>query len=181
MHPHIATTHVYHTADPIPQGVCTGFGSPCSQAGFALETRCHLGESIVFDTVKKLGWSVDVRKHIIKEVVMNVLESDAWWGEDDEDSGVDEAGFRSPFGWNKRGKKGKKGEDEEDEEEKKKRREGKRNVPKAIIEDDCIVSLCWKGGDDITHSYFCRCAGLLQVGVWGLQGRVELESTNLKP
>jgi len=94
----------------------------------------------VFDTVKKLGWSVDVRKHIIKEVVMNVLEADAWWGEDDEDSGVDEAGFRSPFGWNKRGKKGKKGEDEEDEEEKKKRREGKRNVPKAIIEDDCIVS-----------------------------------------
>ena len=112
---------------------------------------------------------------------MNVLEADAWWGEDDEDSGVDEAGFRSPFGWNKRGKKGKKGEDEEDEEEKKKRREGKRNVPKAIIEDDCIVSLHYEGGDNVAHSYFTRCAGLLQVGVWGLQGRVELESTNLKP
>ena len=175
MHPHIATTHVYHTADPIPQGACTGFGSPCSQAGFALETRCHLGESIVFDTVKKLGWSVDVRKHVIKEVV-HVLESDAWWGEDDEDSGVDEAGFRSPFGWNKRGKKG---EDEEDEEEKKKRREGKRNVPKAIIEDDCIVSLRQKGGNNVTHSYSTRCAGLLQVGVWGLQG--QMESTNLRP
>jgi len=134
-HQHIATTHVYHTADPIPQGACTGFGSPCSQAGFALETRCHLGESIVFDTVKKLGWSVDVRKHVIKEVVMNVLEADAWWGEEDDQSEVDESGVRRLLGWGKKGKKG------EDEEEKKKRREGKRNVPKAIIEDDCVVSL----------------------------------------
>jgi hypothetical protein len=92
--------------------------------------------------VKKLGWSVDVRQHVIKEVVMNVLEGDAWWGEDDENSGVDEAGSRSLFGWNKRGKKGKKGEDEE---ERKKRREGKRNVPKAMIEDDCVVSLHWRG------------------------------------
>jgi len=136
MHRHIATTHVYHTADPIPQGACTGFGSACAQAGFALETQCHLGESIVFDTVKKLGWSVDVRKHVIKEVVMNVLEGDAWWGEEDDQSGVDESGVRRLLGWGKKGKKG------EDEEEKKKRREGKRNVPKAIIEDDCVVSLC---------------------------------------
>ncbi|KIM48735.1 hypothetical protein M413DRAFT_437912 [Hebeloma cylindrosporum] len=141
MHRHIATTHVYHTADPIPQGACTGFGSPCAQAGFALETRCHLGQSIVFDTVKKLGWAVDVRKHIIKEVVLNVLEGDVWWGEDDD---VDEGGSRSLLGWHKKGKKGKKGEDEE---EKKNRREGLRNVPKAIIEDDCVDCFKWEFGD----------------------------------
>ena len=45
-------THVYHTADPIPQGACTGSLSPCSLAGFAMESRCHTGESIVFDVVE---------------------------------------------------------------------------------------------------------------------------------
>lgn len=74
--PPVAVTHVYHTGDPIPQGTCTGFGSPCAQAGFALETRCHLGKSIIFDTVGKLGWRVDVRKHIIRDVIRKVLEID---------------------------------------------------------------------------------------------------------
>ncbi|KAK0228747.1 alpha beta-hydrolase [Armillaria fumosa] len=68
--------HVYHTGDPIPQGTCTGIGSPCTQAGYALETRCHLGKSIVFDTVNVLGWKVDVRKHVIKDVITKVLEAD---------------------------------------------------------------------------------------------------------
>lgn len=72
----VAVTHVYHTGDPIPQGACTGFGSPCAQAGFALETRCHLGKSMVFDTVGILGWKVDVRKHVIRQVITKVLEID---------------------------------------------------------------------------------------------------------
>ncbi|KAI8989698.1 alpha/beta-hydrolase [Trametes punicea] len=77
-------THVYHNADPIPQGACTGVGSPCSQAGYALETRCHLGKSIVYDTVEKLGWRVDIRKHVIKEVITHVIEADLedGWEED---------------------------------------------------------------------------------------------------
>ncbi|TDL27412.1 alpha/beta-hydrolase [Rickenella mellea] len=74
-------THVYHTADPIPQGACTGISSPCTHAGFALETRCHLGKSIVYDTVTKLGWSVDVRKHVIREVITKVLEEEGEWEE----------------------------------------------------------------------------------------------------
>lgn len=72
----VATTHVYHTGDPIPQGTCTGIGSPCAQGGYALETRCHLGRSIVFDTVNKLGWKVDVRKHVIRDVITKVLEAE---------------------------------------------------------------------------------------------------------
>ncbi|KAF7323099.1 hypothetical protein HMN09_00090100 [Mycena chlorophos] len=77
-----AITHVYHNADPIPQGTCTGIGSLCAQGGYALETRCHLGKSIVFDTVNKLGWKVDVRKHVIKNVIQNVLElEDVEWEE----------------------------------------------------------------------------------------------------
>lgn len=75
-------THIYHTADPIPQGTCTGIGSPCAQAGYALETRCHLGKSIVFDSVEKLGWKVDVRKHVIRDVIHRVLEAeDVEWEE----------------------------------------------------------------------------------------------------
>ncbi|KNZ73790.1 Putative lipase ATG15 [Termitomyces sp. J132] len=74
--PPVPVTHVYHSGDPIPQGTCTGFGSPCAQVGFALETHCHLGKSIVFDTVGKLGWRVDVRKHIIRDVITKILEID---------------------------------------------------------------------------------------------------------
>ncbi|KAI0705870.1 Alpha/Beta hydrolase protein [Cytidiella melzeri] len=72
--PDAPVTHVYHTADPIPQGTCTGVGSPCVAGGYALETRCHLGKSIVYDTVTKLGWKADVRKHPIREVIINVVE-----------------------------------------------------------------------------------------------------------
>ncbi|KAJ7046960.1 alpha/beta-hydrolase [Mycena alexandri] len=71
-----AVTHVYHNADPIPQGACTGIGSVCAQWGYALETRCHLGKSIIFDTVNKLGWKVDVRKHVIRDVITKVLEAE---------------------------------------------------------------------------------------------------------
>lgn len=78
----VPVTHVYHTGDPIPQGACTGFRSPCAQGGYALETRCHLGKSIVYDTVTKLGWKIDVRKHVIREVITKVLEvEDVEWEE----------------------------------------------------------------------------------------------------
>ncbi|KAF9069893.1 Alpha/Beta hydrolase protein [Rhodocollybia butyracea] len=74
------TTHIYHTGDPIPQGACTGPFSPCAQAGYALETRCHLGKCVIFDTVDRLGWKVDVRTHTIKEVI-GILEE---WGKPEE-------------------------------------------------------------------------------------------------
>ena len=123
-HP-IATTHVYHNADPIPQGACTGFGSPCTHAGYALETRCHLGKSVIFDTVGKLGWSVSVRHHVIRGVVTDVLGADdVWWGDDeDADEGVG-LGDRAEINSTTRNV----GNDK-----------NKRNVPKAIIEEGCIV------------------------------------------
>lgn len=72
-------THVYHTADPIPQGKCTGPTSPCAQGGYALETGCHLGMSIVYDTVGRLKWRVDIRTHPIKQIIDRILEKDIWW------------------------------------------------------------------------------------------------------
>ena len=125
-HRPIATTHVYHTADPIPQGACTGFNSPCAQAGYALETRCHLGKTIVFDTVGKLGWAVDVRKHVIRDVVLQVLERDeVEWGEDD-----DEGGYWWP------GKR----RDKDTKAKKPGTRKG-RDVPRAKVEENCVVSV----------------------------------------
>lgn len=35
--------------------------------------RCHLGTSIVYDTVSNLSWSVNVRTHGIVNVIDNVL------------------------------------------------------------------------------------------------------------
>jgi putative lipase involved disintegration of autophagic bodies len=80
--PLVPVTHVYNTGDPIPQGTCTGFTSLCARMGYALETKCHLGKSIVLDTVQKLQWTVGVRNHPIKEVIFKVLEADGVeWGD----------------------------------------------------------------------------------------------------
>ncbi|KAG8847306.1 putative lipase atg15 [Tulasnella sp. 330] len=72
----VSTYHVYHTADPIPSGACTGVHSLCASGGYALETRCHLGKTILYDTIGKLGWGASLRKHTIKTIVTQVLNED---------------------------------------------------------------------------------------------------------
>jgi len=69
-------THVFHTADPIPMGTCTGVLSSCAIAGYAMETRCHLGRKRVYDTVSRYGWSVDVRTHRIGIIIDKLLAED---------------------------------------------------------------------------------------------------------
>ncbi|KAJ7184723.1 Alpha/Beta hydrolase protein [Mycena filopes] len=69
-------THVYHTGDPIPMGTCTGVASSCALGGFALESRCHLGQRILYDTVTKRGWSVDARQHGIQFILDKLLNED---------------------------------------------------------------------------------------------------------
>ncbi|KAF8510341.1 Alpha/Beta hydrolase protein [Gautieria morchelliformis] len=69
-------THVYHTADPIPMGTCNGVISTCAIAGYAMESRCHMGKSIIYDTVTKWEWNVDVRTHPIKVIVDKLLAKD---------------------------------------------------------------------------------------------------------
>lgn len=117
----VPVTHVYHTADPIPQGVCTGVGSPCAAAGYALETRCHLGKSIVYDTVSKYDWSVDIRKHPIREVILKVIEGEVPEGGWDWEWECEES---TPGGGDGCGGK---------------RRRG-RAVPVPKPESDCVVS-----------------------------------------
>lgn len=164
------TTHVFHNADPIPMGVCsTSSISMCGIAGFALESRCHVGKKIVYDTVGKLGWSVDVRTHSIRVIVDNLLKED--WGQKPDPelaSVVAESDAASPsgFGWWPGRGKGKKpaeggGEDgdgdgdrsdgdsdgsgdHEDGPETDDGQHGGRGVPQAVFEDeDCVDCTRW--------------------------------------
>ncbi|KAG2145370.1 alpha/beta-hydrolase [Suillus bovinus] len=75
-------THVYHTADPIAMGTCNGILSSCALGGFAMETKCHQGKSIVYDTVSNLSWAVDIRKHGIVNVIEEILGK-AWQPSED--------------------------------------------------------------------------------------------------
>jgi len=77
-------THVFHTADPIPMGTCTGITSICANGGFAMESRCHLGEVIKYDTVTKRGWGVSSSRHSIVYVIDNLLAGD--WEEEHQEA-----------------------------------------------------------------------------------------------
>ncbi len=54
-------------------GTCTGFGSSCNAVGVALETRCHLGQTVKYDTITQLGWSSNIIHHGIAALVDGVL------------------------------------------------------------------------------------------------------------
>lgn len=41
-----------------------------------MESKCHTGRVIRYDTVSKLGWTVDIRTHAILVVVEKVLSED---------------------------------------------------------------------------------------------------------
>ncbi|KAK0537590.1 putative lipase atg15 [Tilletia horrida] len=72
-------THVYHTADPIAMGDCQGTGSICSSFGYAMESRCHTGKSIIYDTVGALGWGSSINTHRITFMADDLLLED--WNE----------------------------------------------------------------------------------------------------
>ncbi|CAI2168604.1 16513_t:CDS:2 [Funneliformis geosporum] len=69
--------HFGHTADPIYMGSCNGFSSSCYIGGYAMETKCHAGIACTFDTVSKLKWSVNIKRHRIQEIIDNILK--VWW------------------------------------------------------------------------------------------------------
>ncbi|KAF4603767.1 putative lipase atg15 [Pleurotus pulmonarius] len=150
----LPVTHIYHTADPIPQGTCTGPLSPCAQGGYALETRCHLGKSIVYDTVGVLGWRVDIRKHVIREVVEKVLGWEDGWPDEEDAGGEDEMAFsigtskiNGVFRWVRKfwwGWGGKKNKGSDDGERPPPRL---RDVPRAKEEVDCTDCFKWEFGD----------------------------------
>ena len=58
-------------------GTCNGVFSSCSITGYAMESRCHLGKTIVYDTVSNLSWSVDLRTHPVANMIETIL-ADPW-------------------------------------------------------------------------------------------------------
>ncbi|KAI7832731.1 alpha beta-hydrolase [Gamsiella multidivaricata] len=65
-----------HTADPVFMGTCNGPTSSCYSAGYALETKCHLGRSCIYDTMGVLGWRQNIQAHTIFTFI-SVVEN---WG-----------------------------------------------------------------------------------------------------
>ena len=60
-------------------GTCTGFGSSCNTVGVALETRCHLGQTVKYDTVTQLGWSANIIHHGIAALIDVLARQDIDW------------------------------------------------------------------------------------------------------
>ena len=85
-------------------GTCTGVTSFCSVGGFALESRCHLGQVVLYDTVRKLGWSVDIRNHGIKVIVDKLLADDSQWRS--KDAETQEVLSMFQWGWGRKKKSG---------------------------------------------------------------------------
>ncbi|CAE6495893.1 unnamed protein product [Rhizoctonia solani] len=117
-------THVYNTADPIPMGACTGPTSVCYQGKYAMETRCHLGQTIVYDTLSILHWASDIRSHFINTIIDQLLDED--WSTKVKKSKKS----RFPWPWS---------EELGDEEVV--------EVPKPTREIDCAECFNWEYGD----------------------------------
>jgi len=73
-------------------GTCTGVMSSCAIGGFALETRCHNGQVIRYDTVRQLGWSSNIQNHGIKVVIDRILADNADWKEEYNQDPADSQG-----------------------------------------------------------------------------------------
>ncbi|KAF9239108.1 Alpha/Beta hydrolase protein [Melanogaster broomeanus] len=138
-------THVIQTADPIAMGICNGVTSTCALAGYAMETSCHLGKVALYDTVTKLGWSVDIRTHGIVTTVERLLAEELEWS--DEPEGDDQSGesgegndvWKSGWGWWGGGK--------DDDEDKDKKQKVRLAVPVAKEQTDCVDCFNWEYGE----------------------------------
>ncbi|KAJ2372401.1 putative lipase atg15 [Coemansia sp. RSA 2607] len=84
--------HVGNTADPVFMGMCAGRTSSCYYAGYAMESRCHNGRQLVFDTVERRDWRLDIRHHRINEVIYLVIEP---WGIGDPEERFPELRFEN--------------------------------------------------------------------------------------
>ncbi|KAF0507156.1 alpha/beta-hydrolase [Gigaspora margarita] len=70
--------HIGHSADPIFMGVCNGISSSCYAGGYAMETKCHLGKSSMFDVIGKYKWHLNIQNHRIRVVIDSILDKWEW-------------------------------------------------------------------------------------------------------
>ena len=62
--------HFGHTADSIMHGHC---GNLCWSFGYNVETKCHIGNSCIYDSKAKLGISDSIRTHQMSYIINNIL------------------------------------------------------------------------------------------------------------
>ncbi|EPQ32194.1 uncharacterized protein PFL1_00391 [Pseudozyma flocculosa PF-1] len=160
-------THVYNTADSIAMGQCNGAGSFCSNLGYAMESKCHSGKTILYDTVGKLGWGSSLTTHRINTLIDNVLDED--WSEKVRkakgkgkvkmksstrslaESGSLASSTEGPMrtlGWRWPWRGGKDKDDDDDEGQRDE--DDTRAVPRRRSEDDCRDCADWHFIDDAT-------------------------------
>ncbi|KAL0563869.1 putative lipase atg15, partial [Marasmius crinis-equi] len=72
-----STHYVISNADPIVMGVCNGVASSANW-GYAIESRCHLGKIIRYDTTGVLGQLSNIQNHGIGVVIENMLGNETW-------------------------------------------------------------------------------------------------------
>jgi lipase ATG15 len=71
---HIKTSKIYHygnDADPIFIGSCNGPLSTCSISGYAMETKCHIGNVCTYE----LNLPTSVTFHTLSYVINNVIKT----------------------------------------------------------------------------------------------------------
>jgi lipase ATG15 len=65
--------HFGHNADSIFMGNCDSRSSPCYIGGYIIRTKCHVGNTCIYDAVGKLGMKESILNHRLKFVIDNVL------------------------------------------------------------------------------------------------------------
>lgn len=86
--------HFGNTADPVYMGVCNGFLSSCSFAGFDFESQCFSGKRCPYNTTNDKGWHMSINNHRITRVINDVLEA-----YDDVPPCVDDDECEDCFNW----------------------------------------------------------------------------------
>lgn len=104
-----------------------------------METSCHTGQTILYDTVTVKGWAVDVRTHRIGEIINKVL-ADPWPTEEFAGSSTASA-LWNWWGWGRKGPKGGKGGEDDDDGDDDWEKHG--GVPKALAESNCTDCYKW--------------------------------------
>ena len=99
---------------------------------------CHIGKTVLYDTVTKLGWSVSITSHQIKTVIDLLAEEHDWDSISDGEDELVAGRWSNDLQAEQKEQKGKgRGRKETDGNVGKMHRA----VPIAAPEEDCIVSL----------------------------------------
>jgi lipase ATG15 len=71
--------HFGHTSDPIFMGNCNLRSSLCYIGGYILRTKCHVGNTCIYDSKNKLNMTPSILKHRMGYIIKNIISQ---WKDD---------------------------------------------------------------------------------------------------